>query len=159
MPKVSGLEVLKWIQTEQICVNPLVVSMHADDLTIRNIITSGALGFMNKTDNWNEMYNAIKTVAEGEFYYPANIQSILLKMTREQAKNPKSQESFDERELNIIRYLNDGLNSSEIAEKLYCSRATVDRIRQTLIHRVGARNTIGLLSYINQQGLLKENSF
>jgi len=76
-------------------------------------------------------------------------------MALEQKKNPTDKQKplveFTERELSIIAYLNDGLGSAEIAEKLFCSQSNVDRIRQDLIHRVKAKNTVGLLNYANQK--------
>ena len=120
-----------------------------DDALIWETINLGALGFLGKTDDWDEMHNAIKTVATGKFYNTDKIHSLLLDMARkkQQAILTPHKENFSERELTIIRYLNQGLSSIEIAEKLYYSRANVDRIRQELIHRIGAKNTAGLISY------------
>lgn len=162
MPRLSGIEVLEQLNAEGINVKTLIISMSDNITSISAAINAGALGYLFKTEEWDEMHTAIKTVAEGKFYYTHKINSILLDMARSTQKNsllpPKKKSEFTDRELSIIRHLNNGLSSSEIAERIYCSRATVDRIRQELIHRVGAKNSIGLISHAIQHKLVEPNN-
>jgi DNA-binding CsgD family transcriptional regulator len=47
------------------------------------------------------------------------------------------------------------MTSEEIAKVVHCSQQSLNRIRQDLIHRVGARNTTGLILYSIRNGLVK----
>jgi DNA-binding NarL/FixJ family response regulator len=133
--------------------------MEENNKVIKNVIDAGALGFLSKTGDWDELYSAIKKVSRGEFHYSEKINPILLEMIHEhKQQTPIARIEFNEREANIIHYLNEGLSSTEIGGKLYCSRATVDRIRQILIHRVGAKNTAGLLMYAIRHKLIEVDS-
>lgn len=68
MPMMDGWEVLGQIKAESIPVKVVVVSMADDDKVISEVIHAGALSFISKNEDWGEMYDAIKTVAKGEFY-------------------------------------------------------------------------------------------
>lgn len=158
MPRLSGIDVLRQAKAASIHVNTLVLSMQDDDSAIRDSIKAGALGFLYKSEDWDEMHTAIKTVAKGRLYNTDRINAILLEMLgnrNEEWLDPHKNISLNERELSIIRYLNEGLTSNQIAEKIYCSRATVDRTRQDLIHRLGVKNTAGLVSHSIKQRLLQ----
>ena len=55
------------------------------------------------------------------------------------------------RELEILPLLADGLQSQEIADRLYISKNTVDRHRQNIMAKLGKRNTAELAAYYHSQ--------
>jgi DNA-binding CsgD family transcriptional regulator len=61
---------------------------------------------------------------------------------------------FSGRELDIIKQLKLGLKSKEIGEKLHISKHTVDTHRRTILRKSNCKNTIDLLNFCNQNGLV-----
>jgi len=61
---------------------------------------------------------------------------------------------FSGRELDIIRQLKLGLISREIADKLHISKNTVDTHRRRILAKSNCKNTIELLNFCNQNGLM-----
>lgn len=61
---------------------------------------------------------------------------------------------FSNRELDIIKQLKLGLKSKEIAEKLCISKNTVDTHRRNIMSKSNCKNTIDLLNFCDQNGLI-----
>ena len=61
---------------------------------------------------------------------------------------------FSEREMEIIKQLKQGLKSNEIAEKLHISKHTVDTHRRNILGKANCANTIELLNFCAQNGLI-----
>jgi len=61
---------------------------------------------------------------------------------------------FSERELDIIRQLKQGHSSKEIAEKLHISKHTVDTHRRKILAKSNCSNSVDLLNFCNQNGLV-----
>lgn len=55
------------------------------------------------------------------------------------------------RELEVLPLLAEGLQSQEIAERLFISKNTVDRHRQNIMAKLGKRNTAELAAYYHGQ--------
>jgi DNA-binding NarL/FixJ family response regulator len=155
MPGMSGIEVLTKIKAQKSSVKAIIMSMLDTEEVIMHAFREGAMGFLCKTEDSRTIYEAINAVSQGEFYFTHRTRTILLDKALHPSKVSELLQSiFNKRELEIVNYIHTGLTSSEIAKKMYCSRSTVDRIRQELIHRVGAKNTLGLLAYCTSHALL-----
>jgi len=61
---------------------------------------------------------------------------------------------FSKRELEIIKLVKTGLKSTEIAEKLHISKHTVDTHRRKILSKSNCKNTVDLLNFCNQNGMV-----
>lgn len=61
---------------------------------------------------------------------------------------------FSEREFEILKLIEAGLNSREIAEKMFLSIHTVDTHRRNIIRKTGKPNTSELIFDLKERGLL-----
>lgn len=64
--------------------------------------------------------------------------------------NSFNHRKFTQRELEIIDCLKKGLTSQEISEELYLSHYTVKTHRKNVLKKIGAHNTVELLTYCRQ---------
>ncbi len=55
--------------------------------------------------------------------------------------------NISEREMEIIRYVSEGLSNQEIADKLFLSVHTVNTHRKNIMSKLGINNTAGLVMY------------
>lgn len=65
--------------------------------------------------------------------------------------HPKLSTGLTTRELELLPLLADGLQSHEIAERLFISKNTVDRHRQNILAKLGKRSTAELAAYYHGQ--------
>jgi DNA-binding CsgD family transcriptional regulator len=60
------------------------------------------------------------------------------------------------REYEILQLICRELSSAEIGEKLFLSTGTVDTHRRNILVKLGVNNTVGLVKFAIQNGLLNE---
>ncbi len=61
---------------------------------------------------------------------------------------------FSPRELEIVNGIHSGLSSEEIGNLLFISRHTVDTHRRNILRKAGCKNTLDLMSFCHQNGIV-----
>jgi DNA-binding NarL/FixJ family response regulator len=61
---------------------------------------------------------------------------------------------FSDRELEVLKLLKDGFTSAVIAQKLFISKHTVDGHRRKMLKKSNCSNTIELINFSKNNGLL-----
>ena len=73
---------------------------------------------------------------------------IVHKFVNESNNYLSSKPSLTKRELEILKFISNGLTSSEISKKLFISKTTVNTHRQNLIKKFGVKNTASLVKIL-----------
>jgi DNA-binding NarL/FixJ family response regulator len=157
MPKMSGLDALQDLREKANAIKTIIISMHRPEEILQDIIEAGADGYVCKDVEPEEMYKAIISVVNEGVYFsdPSNkamVSSMVHKGKKLFLSGPEIE--FSERELTILKQIAEGGNNEEIAANLRLGIRTIEGIRQDLVHRVGVRNSIGLILYAERRGLL-----
>ena len=63
------------------------------------------------------------------------------------------------REKEIIQLIAQGLTNTEISEKLFISKHTVNTHRKYIMHKIGVKNTAGIVIYAVKTNLISPNKF
>jgi DNA-binding NarL/FixJ family response regulator len=155
----NGFETLAQLVRGNKCIRILAISLHEGDSYIARALEAGASGYLHKGAEPEEVEHAIHTVVNNGFYFNEVTNKAMLKRLIKNRKiNPSvaAQDlSLNSSELNVLKYLCQELTSSEIANKMYLSRRTVEGIRQHLITKTGARNVVGLVLFAARYGLIE----
>ena len=61
---------------------------------------------------------------------------------------------FSDREFEIIKLIHSGLQSEQIAEKLFLSRHTVNTHRKNILDKTGKAHISDLIYYLQERGQL-----
>src|SRR4029077_12477779 len=112
----------------------------------------GAKGYITKNSNSDEFLFGVNEVVEGRQYVCKQVKDILT----EQAlgdNQPLGIGTLSKRELEIIRYIRDGLTSKEIADILGIASKTIEVHRHNILKKLGVKNSAGLIQLINDHGL------
>ena len=62
--------------------------------------------------------------------------------------------NLNQRELQVIKALSQGLNSKAIGEKLFISRHTVDNYRRSALEKTNCQNTAALIKFASENELI-----
>lgn len=129
----DGLELLKEFKRRYPEIRTIVHSMYQESLYADRCLHAGAMGYVNKEANPDELIHAIHDVLGGHIHLSARMKDDLLR--RQVYSGPTTNdpvESLTDRQLEIFRLLGEGLTVQQIADKLYISVHTVETHRDNI---------------------------
>lgn len=150
MPEMNGIEATTVLKEKFPKVKVLTLTMHDEDKYIMKMIQAGALGYILKNTDQQELLSAIKTLSDGNTFFSRKVSDrIMAHLSNPQKAKQQVVEGtpLTEREVEILKLIADGLTNQEIAEQLYISPRTVDTHRRNLLQKLGVKNTAGLVKY------------
>ena len=154
MPGIGGLEATRKLLQRKPELKIIVVTMHEDDMFAQRLLKAGAMGYLTKGAQVDEILQAVQAVMEGHRYLSTSIaQQLALSQMAEEDSSPF--ESLSERELQVLLMMMDGHTISAISEKLCLSPKTVSTYRTRLYSKLGVQNDIELARLALQYGVVE----
>jgi two-component system, NarL family, invasion response regulator UvrY len=148
---MSGFDVLKMIRKFSPGSKVIGVSMHSQPAYAKKMLRMGAKGYVSKNSPHLEMIEAITEVSKGNTFVCQEVKNILSEQVLNEDHIDPDINSLSEREIQIIRYLKEGLSSKEIALELGISFKTVEVHRHNILSKLKLKNTVSLINFINSQ--------
>ncbi len=158
MPGTDGIKALQLIRKEFHDIKVIILSMYDDKETITTMMEFGANAFLTKTTDADEIYKAIITCMNDDFYFNDLVNSaVLLKLQHKKTVRRfyPLPVKFNEKELKILKLISEDKTTEEISEDVFLSPRTVETIRQNMKTKVGAKTIAGLLMYAMRNKLLE----
>lgn len=103
--------------------------------------------FLLKNIDKNELEKAIQVLASDETYFSGITVSLKRQDKPVIIKDDSGHTKLSKRELEVLKYIVQGLKNQEIAEKMFVSPRTADWHRANLISKTGSKNTAELVMY------------
>lgn len=153
MPVMNGVETTRIAIERYPGIKIIVLTMYGEEEYYTKMISAGVKGFLLKNSSIQEVQDAIVNVVSGKNYFSQEIvTSLVHDLTR---KNKKTREGeLSEREVEVIMHICKGYSNKEIADTLFLSKRTVDKHRENILQKTGAKNTAGLVIYAIQSGII-----
>ncbi|MEA1874315.1 MAG: response regulator transcription factor [Bacteroidota bacterium] len=161
MPKMNGIDCTKMVKSKHPKIKILTMSMHNESNYIQSMLEVGANGYILKNTSGEEMHKAIKMVNEGKPYFANEVTNVIMNSYLHPEKkstktNKISMETeLTKRETDVLKLITDELTNKEIGKQLNISSRTVDTHRRNLLQKIGAKNSIGLIRYAYNSGLIE----
>ena len=125
MPELDGTGAIREIKAENPEVRILVLTTFASDDKLYPAIKAGAMGYLLKDTEPEDLVRAIQQVHRGEFpLSPAIAQKVLREIAR-RADEPLTTDPLTAREVEVLGLIARGLTNRQIADQLVISEATV----------------------------------
>jgi DNA-binding NarL/FixJ family response regulator len=156
MPRMDGTAAAKHLAAHYPTIGIIALTMFDEEDLIVDMLEAGAMGYLLKNADKNEMVDAIESVYRHEPYYCKSTSQKLAKMVAKSKFNPykvKEKIFFTDRELEIITYICEGLTNKEIGEKVFLSVRTIEGIRLRITEKMNVKNTAGIIIYAIKSGL------
>lgn len=132
---------------------------------MNNALNSGVNSYLLKECDREEIIEAIVATLNNERFLCGKIASVLnsemeIAETKAMLKT-YSCEGFNvtEREIEIIKYIAEGLSNKQIADKLCLSTHTVNTHRKNIMNKLDVNNTAGIVMFAVKNQLLETNHF
>jgi two-component system response regulator NreC len=157
MGDLSGLEATQEIRERAPDVNVLALTMHDREEYFFAMLKAGALGYVLKESEPDELLAAIRAVHRGEaFLSPAVTKAVLedyLTQRTDQAQ-PRS-DNLTLREQEVLRLAAEGKTTREIADMLHLSAKTIEKHRSSMMRKLGLQSLPDLIKYAIRKGLIE----
>lgn len=156
MPEMNGLETTRQLKKLFPDIKIIILSVHSEERHIVHMVSEGVNGYLVKNAELSEVVQAVNSVHEKGFYFnEAMLRAIHTGMANKHEKSYNPNSPLTAREKEILELICQEHTTQEIAEKLFLSVRTVDRHRNNLLEKTGARNTAGLVIYALRHDLFK----
>lgn len=152
MPEMDGEETAQQLLQHYPQVKILMLTMHNTIDIIAPLIKAGVHGYILKNTGKAELITAIRTVVEKGAYFSGEI---ALKLATELRQYDEQQVKLTPRELEVLQLVFEGLNTTEISERIFLSPRTVETHRSNLLSKTNSKNTAQLIHYAIKKGWVK----
>lgn len=151
MPGKNGVEATSELLEEFPDAKVIMLSIHDDESYVTHALKSGALGYMLKEMDADEIVEAIKVVANGGSYLHPKVTKNLVAEFRRLSENENNGNFHQteirrpfhlltKRECEVLQLLTDGQSNRTIGETLYISEKTVKNHVSSILQKMNVND-------------------
>lgn len=126
------------------------LSLHDDITYVKKFLSMGAKGYLTKNTNKSELISAIHAVYNGELFIASEIKDRYFASLLNVDDNEKKELTM--KEIEIVKWIAQGLTSKEIADKLFVSHRTIETHRHNILKKLELPNAAQLSSWAKDKG-------
>ncbi|RLD38503.1 MAG: DNA-binding response regulator [Bacteroidetes bacterium] len=146
MPVMNGIDATKKVKKQYPETKVLAFSQYDEKRFVKQMLKTGADGYLLKNSAASEITDAIKMVHDGGLFLSEELPNIF-----ESSKTTKRSNYFfpdlSNRELDVVKQIYLERSSTEIAKHLGIGKSTVESHRANIFLKVGVKNTAGLVKW------------
>lgn len=160
LPELNGSNELKRIRNEYPNLKILVLSMSSDMDLISDLLDAGIHGYISTADEPEELIQALLAVADNRIYRNRIFTEALYWNKQNNIKQFANEplEPLNEREKKVLELIWEEKSNKQIADELFLGIRSVEKIRQDLKEKIGAKSTVGLIKYAINKKIISVNS-
>ena len=148
MPDMTGIEATAEIKVENPDARILILTSFSTEDKLVSAIKAGALGYLLKDAQPDDLFHAIRSVYRGQLTLPPEMALDLLQVS----KQPDELESsLTERENEVLLAVAEGLSNQEIAQKLNIGANTVRTHISSLLRKLELTNRTQLAIFVTEK--------
>jgi two-component system, NarL family, response regulator LiaR len=153
MPEMNGVEAIQRITASHPEARILVMTSFAADDKVFPSIKAGALGYLLKDSDPEDLIRMIHQVYRGELsIHPAIARKVIQELNRP-PEGPLTPEPLTEREVEILQLLAQGVENKEIARRLVLREATVRTHVSNILSKLQLANRVQATLYALRRGI------
>jgi len=154
MPGPKGLELLEAVRAAKPNVAVLVVSTHPEDPYAVEVLRMGAVGYVPKSAEPEELVAAVKHVLSGRKYLSPAVADALISSLASFTPVPLH-ERLSKRELAVMLALAAGKSVTEIARETELSSKTISTFRGRILRKMNMQTNTELTRYAFRHKLIE----
>jgi len=126
MPGLSGEPAIREFARRHPDLPVIVLSSSEDPGDVRRVLNAGASGYIPKSATAHTVVSALMLVLSGNIYVPPLLVSAATRAADHAVQNgPRSLSALTDRQVDVLRFLRDGLSNKEISANLGIAEKTV----------------------------------
>ena len=156
MPGANGIDALKRIRQRTPTLPVVVLSGFPETHYATAVMRSGAMGYLNKDCEPQEIIGAIRSVARGRRYVSPVLAELLAEAVFcDEPDSRPPHESFTERQLTIFLKLAQGCTVRQVSSDMNVSIKTVSTHRARVLEKLQLKTNSQLTYYAIKNGLIR----
>ena len=153
MPKMDGITAIQQILSRQPQMRIMALTSFVAEDKVFPAIKAGALGYLLKDSEPEELIAAIRKVNRGEPSLNPTVAKMVLGELGKPAKQPLTPDPLTEREVEVVRLVAQGFTNHQIADHLVIGEATVRTHVGNILNRLHLANRVQATLYALREGL------
>ena len=150
MPVMDGIEATQAIRAELPEVEVIALTSVLEDTSVSGAVRAGAIGYLLKDTDSEELKRAIQAAAEGRVHLAPEAAARLMREVRA----PESPEELTEREAEVLRLVARGHANKQIASSLFVSEKTVKAHVSSILMKLGVQSRTQAALHAVRTGLV-----
>ncbi|MBO7745711.1 response regulator transcription factor [Paenibacillus sp. MWE-103] len=162
MPQMTGIEAAKAILRQLPNVKIVVLTTFNDPDYIYEVIRAGAVGYLLKDADVEDMLEAVRSAHRGEAVYRTDLAAGALSravssacLVPDAGAAPPLPEPLTEREREILQEMAYGLRNDRIAQKLFITEGTVKSHVHRILQKFGCEDRTQVVVAALRHGMVK----
>lgn len=151
MPIMDGRQAAQKIFEMNSNAKILIVSYQNSQHVIMELIQTGVQGYLLKNQGGRDLIRAIRSIIAGKTYYSEEVKEAVFNFHSQAHTKAK----LSAREKEVLEHIANGKTAKEIGEMLFIARTTVETHRRNMLQKLGCSNSIELIRYAMDNGLVK----
>ncbi|WLH37549.1 response regulator transcription factor [Pseudomonas sp. FP2196] len=153
LPALDGLDVLVRIRANDLDCRVLVFSSHDPLFYQERCLRAGAMGYVTKTNQLQQLHKAIQAVMSGYTYFCALPDNVSV-LNAVQSTEKQMIDQLSDRELSIFVQLGQGKANKAIAEDMHLSHKTISTYKTRLMKKLGVSSAVHLRDFAKRNHLI-----
>lgn len=149
----SGIDAIGRMLARRPALRILVLSMHDEPAYVTQAMRAGALGYLTKSCEPAEMFDAIRKVAAGQRFLAAGIAQTMASAALD-GDDPLSR--LTPREFEVLRLAANGVAAAEIAARMHLSQKTILNNLSSIRQKLEVDNDFRLSLLAARHGLVEQ---
>ncbi|MBI5034925.1 MAG: response regulator transcription factor [Chloroflexi bacterium] len=154
MPGMDGIQAITLIENELPSIKVIALTGVLDEAILVNVMRAGAIGFLLKSTEADELVKAIKAAMAGQIQLSPEANAILVR----QVRASENHELLTERENDVLALLAQGRSNKEIARALNIGEGTVKTHVSKILVKLGLPSRTQAALYAVKNGLVSTPS-
>ena len=158
MPELNGLDA-----TRQLCealpgVRVLILSAHDSEQLVREMLSSGARGYVLKADAGEDLEVALRALAAGRLFFTSSVADMVMRGLQKSSGLSESTDlpaRLSPKEREVIQLLAEGKTNKEVAVRLDISVKTVETHRKHIMGKLDLHSMSDLVRYAIQNRIIE----
>jgi len=156
MPGINGLEITRQVTRRHPDVKVVMLSMHDNEAYIAEALEAGALAYVLKASDSDELLLAVREAAAGRRYLSRSLSDRAIEAYVQRCRDSAEPTApvLTEREREVLQMVAESRTNQEIADLLGISPRTAETHRGNMMRKLGLRNHTDVVRYAIQNGVI-----
>jgi DNA-binding NarL/FixJ family response regulator len=141
MPGMNGIEATLQLRKLQPDARIIALTLYEQSMYLEEMAAAGARGFIVKTGDPEQLFEAIRTVAAGGTYFDSSV----TRLSPPGAPPASTPKKLTSNESAVAKLLANGRTNGEIANSLGIAIEAVEKYRTAAMKKLGVHNRAGLV--------------